>query len=63
MLVHYGEHCMAQKNVLLSQDNPCPPSAVVTVDAIRQLKFELLLPPIAVSDYHMFGPLKDALHG
>jgi hypothetical protein len=44
MLAQYGEHCMAQKNVLLLHDNTCPHSAAVTVHAIRQLKFELLTP-------------------
>jgi hypothetical protein len=41
---------------LLLHNNACPHSVAATVEAIRQLKFELL-PPI-----HMFGPLKEASH-
>jgi len=40
----------------------------INVEAIRQLKFELFSHPpysadLGPSDYHMFGPLKEALYG
>jgi hypothetical protein len=43
-------------------------SVATTVEVIRQLKFELLgnhrySPDLAPTDYHMFGPLKEALLG
>jgi hypothetical protein len=68
MLAQYGEHSRDQKNVLLLHNNTCPCYVAATVQAIRQLKFELLphlpySPDIAPSDYFMFGPLKEALCG
>jgi transposase len=62
MLAQYRELCMAQ-GILLLHNNARPHSAAATVEAIRQLKFYLLLQPLynpelAPSDYHMFGPRK-----
>jgi histone-lysine N-methyltransferase SETMAR len=57
---------MQSKGVLLRQDNECPYSAVAIVEARRRLKFELFPHPqysmdLAQSDYHMFGPLQEAI--
>jgi hypothetical protein len=30
---------------------------------VRKLKFETFPPDLAPLDYHIFGPIKDALHG
>jgi hypothetical protein len=54
------------KGVLLRQDNECPYSVVAIVETRRQLKSELFPHPqysmdLAQSDYHMFGPLKEAI--
>ena len=64
----YCEHCMAQKNVLLLHDRACLHYSAAINEAIRQLTFKLLphppySPDLAPVDYHMFGPLKEALHG
>jgi hypothetical protein len=52
----------------LLHDNALPHSAAAAFEAIRQLKFELLTHPpyildLAPSNYHMLGPLKEALRG
>jgi hypothetical protein len=62
----FAPSSMLSKWVLLFHKNARPHSAATTVEAIRQLKFELLPlpaynPDLALSDYHMFGPLKEAL--
>jgi hypothetical protein len=49
---------------LHAHDNSCPP----TIDTIQQLNWEVLEHPahsadLAPSDFHLFGPLKDALRG
>jgi hypothetical protein len=45
-------------------ENARPHCGTANVEAIRQLKFELLLhAPYSPSDYHMFVPLKEALLG
>ena len=43
-------------------------AAAATVETVQQMGFELLQhhpysPDLAPSDYHIFGPLKEALHG
>ena len=58
---------MLSKKVLLHHDNACPHTAVVTVETVQQLGFELLQhppysPDLAPSDYHIVGPLKEVLH-
>ena len=64
----YGEHGEDKENVLSLHNNMCPCYMAATVQAIRQLKSELLphlpyIPDLAPSDYFMFGPLKEALCG
>ena len=59
---------MLSKKVLLHYDNARPHTAAATVETVQQLDFELLQhppysPDLAPSDYHTFGPLKEALHG
>ena len=54
--------------VLLLHDNARPHTAATTVETIQRLGFEQLLhppysPDLAPSDYHIFGPMKDALRG
>jgi hypothetical protein len=47
-------------------DNPRPPAAAATVWTIRELRYECIphpsySPNLVPSDFHVFGPLKDAL--
>jgi len=63
---HNKHSGLLSRGVLLLHDNTLPHFMACTIEAIRQLKFELLpLPPhspdLAPSDYHVFGPLKEAL--
>jgi hypothetical protein len=56
--------CFLSEGVRLFHGNACPHSAATTIEAVGQLKFELLPHPpynldLASSDYHMFGPLKE----
>jgi len=56
---------MLSKKVLLLHDNAHPHTVAATVQKVQQLPFELQHPPyspdLAPSDYHIFGPLKEAL--
>jgi len=57
---------MLSKEVLQHHDNACPHTAAVTVETVQQLGFELLQhppysPDLTPSDYHIFGPRKEAL--
>ncbi|KAJ4426194.1 hypothetical protein ANN_27003 [Periplaneta americana] len=52
----------------LQHDNAHPHIACVTVTTINDLHFETLpypaySPDLALSDYHLFGPLKEAMGG
>jgi len=54
--------------VLLQHDNARPHTARSTVATIQDLSFECLphlpdLPDLAPSDFHVFGPLKEAMGG
>jgi hypothetical protein len=54
--------------VVSFQNNVYSYSMAANVEAVRQLKFELLPCPLysaylGPSDYHMFGLLKEALYG
>jgi len=56
------------KGVLLLHDNARPHTAHLTINTIRQLNWEVLehpaySPDLAPSDFHLFGPLKNALRG
>ena len=56
------------KGIVLLHDNTCPYTAAHTVETLQKLKFEVLAHPpyspnLAPSDYHLFGPLKEALRG
>jgi hypothetical protein len=57
------------KTVLLHLTREPPPHvAAVTMEAVQKVKFEVLpcppyCPNLAVCDFHVFGPLKEALHG
>ncbi|GFG33227.1 hypothetical protein Cfor_05536 [Coptotermes formosanus] len=67
-VLHNKYKGLLSKGVLLLQGNACPHSAAVTIEAVGQLKFELLPHPtysldLASSDYHMFEPPKEALRG
>ena len=59
---------LLSKKVLLLHDNARPHTANQTVETINHLGFEVLehpaySPDLAPSDYHLFGPLKNALRG
>jgi len=59
---------MLSKKFLLHHDNACPHTAAAGVETVQQLDFELLQHPpysldLVPSDYHIFSPLKEALHG
>ena len=56
------------KGIVLLHDNARPHTAAHTVETLQNLKFEVLAhppynPELAPSDYHLFGPLKEALRG
>jgi histone-lysine N-methyltransferase SETMAR len=55
-------------SVLLQHDNARPHTACSTVGTIQHLSFECLLhppysPDLGPSDFHVFGPLKEAMGG
>jgi len=55
-------------DVLLQRDNPRPHTAGSTVATIQDLSFECLphppySPDLALSDFHVFGPFKEAMGG
>jgi len=57
---------LLSKKVLLLHDNARPHTASHTVETINHFSFEVLkhppyIPDLAPSDYHLFGPLKNAL--
>jgi transposase len=57
-----------KKTVLFQHDNARPHTACLTLHRIRKNGWELLYhppysPDLALSDYHLFGPLKDHLRG
>jgi histone-lysine N-methyltransferase SETMAR len=59
---------LLSKTVLLLHDNARPHTARITVETINHMGFEVLerpaySPDLAPSDYHLFGPLKNALRG
>jgi len=59
---------MLTNGIVLHHDNALPHTAAARVEKIRNLKFKLLLRPVYspdlnLFDYHIFGWLKDALHG
>jgi len=54
--------------VCLLHDNARPHTATATVSTIEELRFECIpqppcSPDLAPLDFHVFGPLKDALSG
>ena len=56
------------QSVLLLHDNARPHMEHLTINTIRQLNWEVLEHPAyspdpASSDFHLFGPLKNALRG
>ena len=59
---------LLSEGVLLLHDNARPHTAAHTIQTLQKLHFEVLehppySPDLAPSDYHLFGPLKDALRG
>ena len=59
---------LLSKGVVLLHDNARPHIATHTAETLRKLKFEIMThppysPDLALSDYHLFGPLKEALSG
>ena len=59
---------LLSKKVLLLHENARPHTASQTVETINHLGFEVLehraySPDLAPSNYHLFGPLKNALQG
>ena len=57
---------LLSKSFVLLHDNARPHTAAHTVETLRKLKFEVMAHPLyshdlAPSDYHLFGPLKEAL--
>ena len=56
------------QGVLLLHDNARPHTAHLTINTIQQLNWEVLehpaySPDLAPSEFHLFGPLKNALRG
>ena len=59
---------MLTHGFLLLHDNARPRTVHLTINTIRQLNWEVLehpaySPDLAPSDFHLFGPLKNALRG
>jgi histone-lysine N-methyltransferase SETMAR len=59
---------LLSKGVVLLHDNDRPHTAAHTAETLRKLKFDVMAHPsysldLASSDYHLFGPLKEALRG
>jgi len=59
---------LLSSGVLLLHDNARPHTAIHTLQTLVKLGFTVLehlaySPDLAPSDYHLFGPLKDALRG
>lgn len=59
---------LLSKGVVLLHDNARPHTAAHTAETLQKLNFEVLAhptysPDLAPSDYHLFGPLKEALRG
>jgi histone-lysine N-methyltransferase SETMAR len=59
---------MPTEEVVLHHENTWLHTAAATIETIQKLKFKFLLhpaysPDLATSDYHIIGPLKDALCG
>ena len=49
-------------------DNTCPHTAAHTLETLKQLKWEAMehpaySPGLVSSDFHLYGPLKEALRG
>jgi len=64
--VHTKRQGLLSKKVLLLHDNVRPHTTSQTVETINHLGFEVLehpaySPDLTPSDYHLFGPLKNAL--
>jgi len=56
------------KKILLLHDNARPHTAAHTLETLKQLKWQTMehpaySPNLAPSDFHLFGPLKEALSG
>jgi histone-lysine N-methyltransferase SETMAR len=56
------------RNVILLHDNGRPHTAVLTRDKLKEFHWETLQhphysPDLSPSDYHLFGPLKEAMGG
>ena len=56
------------KCIMLLHNNVRPHTAAHTVETLQKLNFEVLAhppysPDLAPSDYHLFGPFKEALMG
>ena len=64
-----SKHCgLLSKGVVLLHDSARPHTAAHTAETLRKLKFEVMAhppysPDLSPSDYHLFGPLKEALRG
>lgn len=57
-----------RRGVILQQDNARPHTAQITRETIEKMGWEVLphppySPDLAPSDFHLFGPLKEALRG
>ena len=59
---------LLSKGDVLLNDNAGPHTAAHTAETLQKLKFEVMAhlpysPDLALSDYHFFGTLKEALRG
>ncbi|PNF22874.1 hypothetical protein B7P43_G14964, partial [Cryptotermes secundus] len=59
---------LLSKGLVLLQDSARPHAAAHTAETLQKLKFDVMAhplysPDLAPSDYHLFGPLKEALRG
>lgn len=66
--IRFKRRGMLSKGVILQHDNATPHTARITKEKITSFNWETLRhppysPDLAPSDYHLFGPMKDALRG
>jgi hypothetical protein len=66
--IHSKRRGKLSKEILLLHDNARPHIASHTLETLKKLKWEAMehpaySPDLAPSDFHLFGPLKEALRG
>jgi len=66
--IHCKRRGKLSKEILFFHDNARSPTAAHTLETLKKLKWEVMehpaySPDLTPSDFHLFGPLKEALRG